>query len=212
VRSEKDRTGAGQQTAASPPRRNVRGESTRARLTQAALESFAANGFHGTGTREIAEAAGLSQAAMYIHYPTKEDLLFQIAIDSHKELEAIVIAAQARACTPQEQLREWVHDFVAWHARSHTRARVINYEMRALSPEHRLEVAKLRRSIGFVLRRIIGEGVEAGVFRVGDTGITANAIVSLGIDIARWYRDDGVWGPEEVAQRYTDLALRIVGC
>jgi hypothetical protein len=50
------------------------------------------------------------------------------------------------------------------------------------------------------------------VFRVGDTGITANAIVSLGIDIARWYRDDGVWGPEEVAQRYTDLALRIVGC
>jgi len=101
---------------------------------------------------------------------------------------------------------------VAWHARSHTRARVINYEMRALSPEHRLEVAKLRRSIGFVLRRIIGEGLEAGVFRVGDTGITANAIVSLGIDIARWYRDDGVWGPEEVAQRYTDLALRIVGC
>jgi hypothetical protein len=83
--------------------------------------------------------------------------------------------------------------------------------MRALSPDHAREIAQIRRNIGFVLRRILGEGLESGVFRIGDTGITANAIVSLGIDIARWYRDDGAWSPEEVAQRYTDLAMRIVG-
>jgi AcrR family transcriptional regulator len=189
----------------------VRGESTRARLTEAALKAWAGDGYHGTGTREIAEAAGLSQAAMYIHYPTKEELLFQIALDGHKEIEAVVLAADARASTPEGRLGEWVYDFVAWHARSHTRARVINYEMPALSPEHAKEIAQIRRNIGFVLRRIIGEGVESGVFRVGDTGITANAIVSLGIDMARWYRDDGAWSPEEVAQRYTDLAMRIVG-
>lgn len=172
---------------------------------------WAAGGYAGAGTRDIAEAAGLSQAAMYIHYPTKEDLLFQIALDGHKEIEAVVIAAEARASSPEERLRAWVYDFVAWHARSHTRARVINYEMRALSPEHTKEIAKIRQNIGFVLRRILGDGLEAGVFRVGDTGITANAIVSLGIDIARWYRDEGTWSPEEVAQRYTDLAMRIVG-
>jgi AcrR family transcriptional regulator len=148
---------------------------------------------------------------MYIHYPTKEDLLFQIALDGHKEIEAIVLAADARASNPADRLREWVYDFVTWHAKSHTRARVINYEMRALSPDHAREIAQIRRNIGFVLRRILGEGLESGVFRIGDTGITANAIVSLGIDIARWYRDDGAWSPEEVAQRYTDLAMRIVG-
>ena len=200
-----------QAAAVTVPRRNVRGESTRARLTEAALTAWAAGSYHGTGTREIAEAAGLSQAAMYIHYPTKEDLLFQIALDGHKEIEAVVLAAEARASNPADRLREWVHDFVTWHAKSHTRARVINYEMRALSPDHAREIAKIRRNIGFVLRRILGDGLESGVFRVGDTGITANAIVSLGIDIARWYRDDGAWSPEEVAQRYTDLAMRIVG-
>ncbi|MDV7243326.1 MULTISPECIES: hypothetical protein [Rhodococcus] len=37
------------------------------------------------------------------------------------------------------------------------------------------------------------------------------ALLSLGIDIARWYRDDHQWSPEDIAQRYADMALRIVG-
>lgn len=192
-------------------RRNVRGESTRARLIEAALRSFASKGFHGTGTRDIAEGAGLSQAAMYIHYPTKEDLLFRICIDGHNEIETLLADAVARAALPEERLNVWVYEFVAWHVRSHTRARVINYEMRALSPEHAKEIAEIRRRIGYVLRGILGEGVESGVFRVADTNMTAAAILSLGIDVARWYREDGDWGPEEVAQRYRDLALRMVG-
>jgi hypothetical protein len=37
------------------------------------------------------------------------------------------------------------------------------------------------------------------------------ALLSLGIDIARWYRDDNLWSPEDIAHRYADMALRIVG-
>jgi hypothetical protein len=36
-------------------------------------------------------------------------------------------------------------------------------------------------------------------------------VLSLGIDVARWFRDEGRWSPEQVAEHYRQLALRMVG-
>ncbi|GAA5019784.1 hypothetical protein GCM10025734_73340 [Kitasatospora paranensis] len=36
-------------------------------------------------------------------------------------------------------------------------------------------------------------------------------LLSLGIDIGRWYADDSDWSPEDIADRYAEIALRIVG-
>jgi hypothetical protein len=41
--------------------------------------------------------------------------------------------------------------------------------------------------------------------------MAATAPVSLGIDIARWYREEGAWSPEEIGDFYADLALRMMG-
>lgn len=201
----------GQKTkgASGPRRNNVRGENTRARLIDAAVESFSTRSFHGTGTRDIAEAAGMSQAAMYAHYPTKEELLYQLSLDGHTEIEGIMLAAVARCSSPKEQLAEVMYDFTVWHARSHTRARVINYELGGLTPAHREEIARYRRRLEATMRRILVAGVEEGTFHVPDPSMTARALLSLGIDVARWYRDDGRWTSEEIGERYRDLALRI---
>ncbi|MGW3416419.1 helix-turn-helix domain-containing protein, partial [Streptomyces sp. NPDC000888] len=44
------------------------------RLLVAAVEAFAERGYHATTTRDIAGRAGMSPAALYIHYKTKEEL------------------------------------------------------------------------------------------------------------------------------------------
>jgi hypothetical protein len=41
--------------------------------------------------------------------------------------------------------------------------------------------------------------------------MTTLALLSLGIDVARWYREDGRWSPEDVGTRYAEMAVRIVG-
>ncbi|MDH3443160.1 MAG: TetR/AcrR family transcriptional regulator [Deltaproteobacteria bacterium] len=46
----------------------------RAAIVQAATKVFADNGFHGTTTRELARAAGVSEALLYKHFPSKESL------------------------------------------------------------------------------------------------------------------------------------------
>ncbi len=53
------------------PQALSRADSARVRLREAAIEAFARKGFHGTTTRDISTAAGMSPAALYVHYPSK---------------------------------------------------------------------------------------------------------------------------------------------
>lgn len=183
----------------------------RARLVAAAVESFAAKGFHGTTTRDIASAAGMSPAALYVHHRSKEDLLHQISRAGHDMTLALVQEAVATSRDPREQLLAAVRAFVVHHAERHTSARIVNYELAALAPDHLEEIAAIRREIEQAMRDVVERGVAAGQFDTDDPRMTALALLSLGIDVARWYRDDGSWTPAQVADHYCDLALRIVG-
>ncbi len=49
-------------------------EERRAAIVKAVRRAFAEKGFHGTTTRELAEAAGVSEALLFKHFPTKEAL------------------------------------------------------------------------------------------------------------------------------------------
>jgi AcrR family transcriptional regulator len=183
----------------------------RSRLVAAAVESFAAKGFHGTSTRDIASAAGMSPAALYVHHRSKEELLHHISRDGHDRTLALVREAVASSGDPREQLLAVVHAFVGYHAEGHTGARVVNYELAALSPEHLEEIAAVRRQIEAEMRGVVERGVADGVFTTSNPHMTALALLSLGIDVARWYRDEGEWTPEQIADHYCELAVRIVG-
>lgn len=184
---------------------------TRTRLLEAAIEAFAEKGFHGTTTRDIATAAGMSPAALYVHHRSKEELLHQISKDGHEETLRLIRAAVATSSDPVEQLRRVIHDFCLHHARDHTGARIVNYELAALSPEHLVEIQGIRHQIETEMRSLVARGVEAGRFSVREVAMTSAALLSLGIDLARWYRDGVRWTPEQVADQYAELALRIVG-
>ena len=43
-------------------------------IVEAVRGVFAENGFHGTTTRELARTAGVSEALLYKHFPSKESL------------------------------------------------------------------------------------------------------------------------------------------
>lgn len=181
------------------------------RLLLAAVESFARRGYHATTTRDIATAAGMSPAALYIHYPSKAALLSEISCTGHRHTLDIVERAEASATEPVEQMRRLVEDFTAWHARGHTVGRIVNNELHALPEDAFTEVAALRIRIEDTVRRIIDRGVADGVFEVPHSRTTARAVTSLGVDVARWYTDRSTESPEELGRRYGELVLRMLG-
>ncbi len=192
-------------------RSNVRGERSRTRLLDAALAAFATRGFHGTSTREIAEAAGMSAAAAYAHFPTKESMLYRLSLLGHQEALSTIEDAMVADNGPVEQLRDAAAAFAGWHARRHTIARVVQYEMAALTPEHAAEIAAIRRRTQAVVVGLIEAGMAAGALRRDDAAAAGLAVLSMGIDIARWYRDDGAWTADEIGARYGRWAVAMLG-
>ncbi|MFE2996074.1 TetR family transcriptional regulator [Nocardia sp. NPDC059246] len=188
-----------------------RADETRARLLDAAVAAFAERGFHGATTRDITSIAGLSTAAIYVHHRSKEELLYQVSHTGHLDTLERMREAVAASDDPVEQLVAVIRQFAIHHARAHTVARVINYELAALSPEHQREIKEIRHVIDTEMRQLIERGVDAGVFDNPNPRMAAVALLSLGIDLARWYREGGPLSPEEIGDYYVDLALRIVG-
>ncbi|MEU0274842.1 TetR/AcrR family transcriptional regulator [Streptomyces sp. NPDC006307] len=181
------------------------------RLLVAAVDAFAERGYHATTTRDIASRAGMSPAALYIHYKTKEELLHRISRIGHDKALKILEAAENGPGTAAERLAGAVRSFVRWHAGRRTTARVVQYELDSLSEEHRAEIFELRRRSDAVVRRILKEGVAAGEFDVPDVSGTTLAVLSLCIDVARWFNTAGRRTPDEVGALYADLVLRMVG-
>ncbi|MGW0548004.1 TetR/AcrR family transcriptional regulator [Streptomyces altiplanensis] len=180
------------------------------KLLVAAVEAFAERGYHATTTRDIAGRAGMSPAALYIHYKTKEELLHRISRIGHDKALKILQAAAEGPGTAAERLDGAVRSFVRWHAERHTTARVVQYELDALSEEHRTEIVELRRRSDAAVRRILNDGVKAGEFDVPDVPGTTLAVLSLCIDVARWFNAQGRRTPDEVGALYADLVLRMV--
>lgn len=70
--------------------------STRSRIERAALALFVARGVDAATTRLIAAEAGLSEGALYRHFPSKEAIAESLFVDIHERLARIIRAA-ARA-------------------------------------------------------------------------------------------------------------------
>ncbi|WP_329548593.1 TetR/AcrR family transcriptional regulator [Streptomyces sp. NBC_01356] len=181
------------------------------RLLVAAVEAFAERGYHATTTRDIAGRAGMSPAALYIHYKTKEELLHRISRIGHDKAIDILRTAAEGDGSAAERLSDAVRSFVRWHAAQHTTARVVQYELDALGPDARAEIVALRRQTDAAVRGIIQDGVAAGEFDVPDVPGTTLAVLSLCIDVARWFNVNGPRTPDEVGALYADLVLRMVG-
>lgn len=181
------------------------------RLLIAAVEAFAERGYHATTTRDIAGRAGMSPAALYIHYRTKEDLLHRISRTGHEKALEILRTAAAGEGSATGRLAEAVSSFVRWHAGGRTTARVVQYELDSLGPDARAEILALRRQCDAEVRGIIEDGVATGEFDALDVNGTTLAVLSLCVDVARWFNVDGPRTPEEVGSLYADLVLRMVG-
>jgi AcrR family transcriptional regulator len=63
---------------------------TRARIQRVALELFAEQGYERTSLREIAERLGVTKAALYYHFKSKEDIVRSFTEDHFARLDTLI--------------------------------------------------------------------------------------------------------------------------
>jgi len=80
-------------------------EQRRQQLLQAARTLFMRKSYRGTTTEEIARQAGLTKGALYFHFSSKEEILFELVKGMHQELISAVGSVPEKKAGPAQLLK-----------------------------------------------------------------------------------------------------------
>lgn len=180
-------------------------------VLDSALTLFAELGYHGTALSQIAEALDVRTPSLYNHMRGKHGLLLTIVQRTVTGVLDDFTTVTEGLTDPRDRLRQAVRAYALRHATHRREAIVVNRDTSSLDEPHRAEMQALRRRHDHALRAIIEEGVAAGQFSIESPALGSFAIREMCVSVARWFRDDGPMTAEQVAEEYTDFALRIVG-
>jgi AcrR family transcriptional regulator len=181
-------------------------------ILQAAISVMAEHGYHGTSVRDIAERAGLSPAALYHHFQSKQDVLVTIMERGIDHLLARTRAALGEAGDrPQDQLRALVAVQITFHLEDQRGTLLGTSEMRALEEPVRAKHRAKRLQQQRLFDQVVLGGVDQGVFTTTLPKEASRAIVVMCTGVASWFSPKGRLRQEQVVQRYQRLALDMVG-
>jgi AcrR family transcriptional regulator len=91
------------------------GAETRQRILVAAVELFSASGYAGTSIRDIADALGMTKAALYYHFAGKEEILQAVTAPVHEDMDRLVRWAAAPPRPGPAELLSALADLLSRH-------------------------------------------------------------------------------------------------
>jgi AcrR family transcriptional regulator len=183
------------------------GDVTKAAIIEVATKLFFERGFYGTNMRDIADRVGIKAASIYNHVPSKEGLLYVIALGSIQELYELGMNAVLAGDDPKAQLRALIRSHVIYHAHSRHRAKVSDDQLHALTEEHLVEVLAVRDKYESLLKAVLLRGRDLENWNVPDIAVTTFALATMCTSVGAWYREGGRLSAEQVADIYEDFAL-----
>ena len=180
-------------------------------VLSAAIEVMSESGFHGTSIRDIAERAGMSVSSMYHYYESKEGLLHDILRRGMTVMTAMAEAARdAAPANPVAQFDAMVRAHVVLHTQILRESLLTNRDFFSLNSEHRRDVITMRDKYEALFTSAVTAALREGSCRVPYPAEAVRAVLAMCSAVANWYRPDGAWGPDEVADRYSRLCLNLI--
>ncbi|GAA4340534.1 TetR/AcrR family transcriptional regulator [Variovorax defluvii] len=177
----------------------------------AATECFSDRGYHGSSTRDIADRANMSPAAVYTHFSTKEQVLFTIIRIVGEWITEELVSTARSFPDPQERLAALVKLHVVCHAIMRRPLRVATTEFRFLNAEYRQSIDDIGKEIESLFCDTLVEGCKAKCFDIADPRIMCTSILALCSSVARWFSDTGALTPDALGEQYTHIVFRMVG-
>jgi AcrR family transcriptional regulator len=182
--------------------------SSRHRLLETSADLFWTRGYRATTTRQIAAVLGLQQASLYHHVSSKEDLLFEICRAALAELVNAAESSVAGVADPGERLNHLVRAAISTQLQNQKTHATMAFELRSVSPGRQAELLAVFDRYRELARRVIADAQAAGALRDDvDARYFALSLWNLMSWVLLWYRPDGMFTREVLAQHILDLWL-----
>jgi AcrR family transcriptional regulator len=176
-------------------------------ILAAASKVFRAKGLYAAGMRDIAAELGMAVGNLYYYFRDKEDLL---AFVQESTLTALLsLADRVKALEVSADQRLFLQ--TAGHVvllNEGTPGSLAHLDVEALGDEHRRPIQARRDEYERSFRRLLDEGIAAGVFRPQDAKVAALAILGAANWTVKWFRPSGAKSARDIARETAELLVR----
>ncbi|MBI3933452.1 MAG: TetR/AcrR family transcriptional regulator [Acidobacteria bacterium] len=166
-------------------------------------------GYAGMTMRQIAAHLKIKAASLYYHFPSKQDILFDLMYDTASELMEgllrIVDPDHDSAVDVQAQLDSAIRWHVLFHTQKREEAFVSHSELRSLTRENLESILTVRQDYDRLFDYILRRCQAAGVLPKRDTSVLRNAILTMCTATAGWFNPEGKFTAEQVADQICDF-------
>jgi AcrR family transcriptional regulator len=181
---------------------------TRERIVAAAVSLFAEQGFDATSVNQVVARAGVAKGALYHHFASKDDLLYEVYGELVDRQLAGLREILSRGLAPADALRELIADLVVTTAARVGEAKVFLRESHRLGDANQARVRAARRSIHDAVTDLVRSAQAAGRFApVASPEMVTFTVFGVINELPVWYRPDGPKQPAEVAAELSNLIL-----
>jgi len=188
-------------------RRPAHRPSRRDAIVEAAIREFTETGLSGATIGDVANRAGVSPAAVYYHFPTREDLLIALVRRIGADVEACAALRPGDDTRRGAELIDRVfRDYQEWIAVHPGEARLLWVEAAGRSPV--VEAARRETVTGIVERTV--ELFDIAGFELAPTVAEVTALGLVTVLLATMELDVGTAGPA-VSDRQLRHAMSTVG-
>jgi AcrR family transcriptional regulator len=162
-------------------------------IIDAAARVFAARGYYGATTQDIADVLGIRQASLYYYFSSKEVALEIVCIRS---AEGFLKAAQGIANgpgTPLEKLSSLIRSHISPLLSRNDYIKVFLTQRHFLPNPSRHRVGTWSRAIEKIFETTIRDGIRSGDLRRDlDPRLTMLAILGMANAVPSWYQKENL--------------------
>jgi AcrR family transcriptional regulator len=176
-------------------------------ILAAASKVFRAKGLHAAGMRDIAAELGMAVGNLYYYFRDKEDLLAFVQESTLTGLLSLAERVTALDVPADRKLLLQAAGHVVL-LNEGTPGSLAHLDVEALGEEHRRPIQARRDEYERSFRRLLDEGIAAGVFRPQDTKVAALAILGAVNWTVKWFRPGGGKSAREIAGETAELLVR----
>jgi len=198
------------------PKKNKPKKPSRVRNTimSKARALFGKKGYHNTTVKDIATAYGCEPANIYNFFPSKEEILFEIL---SQEMEGIIDPIKEFENDNQTNPVELLKAIFESHGkvtlgRMRTSRVLFDASLRSLNKSHQRVIIEKRDAYDQILRHVIQQGINSGIFEQTDVKMASFAISSIIARARVWYKPGGDKSVNEIIDTLFLFALKALGC
>jgi AcrR family transcriptional regulator len=189
----------------------LKAEERRRVLIEAALTLFSRKGFRGTTTKEIAEAAGCSEATLFKHFATKDEL-YSAILESKTQLDE-TLAQAMQAAARKDDFRVFrtigLKGLTQMECDTSLLRLLLFSALEGHALAHLFFESKVQRLHEF-LSNYIEERIAEGVFRPVNPLLAARSFVGMMVHYILLHEVYGVkrpagFSPEQVVETFVTL-------